>query len=468
VELERTTFETSRTGEYFYDHELAKQTGQPRHNFATVVLKELVDNALDACETVGVAPEVGIGVADEPGVIRLTVSDNGSGIPPETVGKILDFDVRVSDKAAYRSPTRGAQGNALKTVVGIAHALGGIEPVVVEACGIRHDIRAWVDPADELRVNHDPARADTGPGTRVTLALSSEGQCFDPGFWARSFALFNPHATVNYSRFAADPPRDNRQSYQGNGEDRETEETYKSTVAYPEEWRKVLPSDPTSPHWYDTAALKRLVFAHIAYTRRGGRDLPLGEFVRQFRGLSSTKKAKAVCAGFNGVGHLSRFEEHPGKIDELLRAMQEHSKAPSHNVLGVVGEEHFRIHFETAYDVEAFTYKRARGYFPSGLPFVFEFALAVTDAPGHLYCAINFSPTFGDPLEGTKISGPKFEAQGIREFLRQGHALPDAHSYWYEAPANVAVAAHIITPAPMFLDRGKSRLQLEEVHGQDI
>jgi hypothetical protein len=43
--------------------------------------------------------------------------------------------------------------------------------------------------------------------------------------------------------------------------------------------------------------------------------------------------------------------------------------------------------------------------------------------------------------------------------------LPDVGA-WYEAPADVVVAAHIITPAPVFLDRGKTRLQIEEV-GQD-
>jgi hypothetical protein len=244
-------------------------------------------------------------------------------------------------------------------------------------------------------------------------------------------------------------------------------ETYKSSVTFPEGWRKFLPTDLTSPHWYGPAALRRLVFSHIAHVRRGGRDLPLGEFVRQFRGLSSTAKAKAVLARFADIRHLSDFEEHPEKVGELLAAMREDSKAPSHNVLGVVGEGHFRARFEEAYDVREFTYKRAKGHFPSGLPFVFEFALAVTEAPGHLYCGINFSPTFGDPLEGTKIAGPKFEAHGIRGFLQQGYALPDTNYYSYRAPANVAVAAHIITPAPVFMDRGKTRLQLEEGHGQE-
>ncbi len=213
AKLERTTFETSRAAEYFDARELQAQTGQPVQNFATVALKELVDNALDACESAGVAPETSIEVRNESGTIWLAVSDNGPGILSETVRKILNFDVRVSDKAAYRSPTRGAQGNALKTVVDIPHALGGIEPVVVEARDVRHEIRAWVDPADELRVNHDRAQAATGPGTRVTLALSPVDQNFDPDFWVRSFALFNPHTTVNYSRRADD---DYRSNYQGN------------------------------------------------------------------------------------------------------------------------------------------------------------------------------------------------------------------------------------------------------------
>jgi len=61
-----------------------------------------------------------------------------------------------------------------------------------------------------------------------------------------------------------------------------------------------------------------LVFSHIAHARNGGRDLPLGEFVRQFAGLTSTKKAKAVCAHLPGFAYLSDFEENPDAVGELL------------------------------------------------------------------------------------------------------------------------------------------------------
>ena len=127
--LERTAFEFSRAREYFELKELSTLTGQEPETLAAVVLKEVVDNALDGCEMAGVAPyitvEVDGDVAAVDGEIRMSVTDNGGGIPPEVVAKVLDYNIRVSDKSAYRSPTRGAQGNALKTVVGIPHALGG-------------------------------------------------------------------------------------------------------------------------------------------------------------------------------------------------------------------------------------------------------------------------------------------------------------------------------------------------------
>ncbi|MDP9457707.1 MAG: hypothetical protein M3Q60_18500 [Actinomycetota bacterium] len=222
-----------------------------------------------------------------------------------------------------------------------------------------------------------------------------------------------------------------------------------------------MPSEPTSPHWYSQASLQALAFSHIADAANGGRDLPLGEFVRQFQGLSSTAKARAVTKHLPDFRHLSDFEDHEEAVGDLLARMQEASKAPKPAAFGFVGEEHFRAFFESVYEVKEFKYVRRSGTLPSGLPLVFEFALAHLDRPGHLYAAINYSPTFGDPLEGTTLAGPEFKANSIRGFLSQGHALPNTDRAWHFSPASVAVAAHIITPAPIFLDRGKTRLNME-------
>src|SRR5215218_6451606 len=199
--LERTTFEFSRAREYFELKELSTLTGQEPETFAAVVLKELVDNALDGCEMAGVAPYITVEVDGDIAVdreIRMSVTDNGGGIPPEVVAKVLDYNIRVSDKSAYRSPTRGAQGNALKAVVGIPHALGGQEPTVIEGRSVCHEIRPWIDPAGAVRIEHEESPSSLTEGTRVTVTLPVGEQLFDPLHWARSAALFNPHATLIY------------------------------------------------------------------------------------------------------------------------------------------------------------------------------------------------------------------------------------------------------------------------------
>ncbi len=221
AQLQRTTFETSRAAEYFDARQLSTLTGVSQDEFASVCLKELVDNSLDACETAGVAPVVSVKVERDDEVIRLSVADNGPGIPAEVVRKVLDYNVRVSDKAAYRSPTRGAQGNALKTVIGIPYALGSREPLVVEARGTSHRIRPWVDPAGGVHFDYASAEMllPSTSGTTVSLTLPNGltgdaaalaaidglandhvAQDFDPLHWVRSFAAFNPHATLSYQR----------------------------------------------------------------------------------------------------------------------------------------------------------------------------------------------------------------------------------------------------------------------------
>jgi DNA topoisomerase VI subunit B len=123
---QRTHFSESTHNDFFTVNGLQSSTGQTSRDFGNVVLKELIDNALDACESAGIEPRINVAVElTGNNEMVLTVSDNGAGLDGSIVEKILDFNTRTSDKAAYKSPTRGAQGNALKTIFGIPTALGG-------------------------------------------------------------------------------------------------------------------------------------------------------------------------------------------------------------------------------------------------------------------------------------------------------------------------------------------------------
>ena len=112
--LERETFRTSRLLDFIGQRELTAQIGHPANEWPYVILKELADNSLDVCEEAEVAPEISVSVDTTEGTI--TVADNGPGISSKVVSDILDYAVRVSSREAYCSPTRGAQGNALKTI----------------------------------------------------------------------------------------------------------------------------------------------------------------------------------------------------------------------------------------------------------------------------------------------------------------------------------------------------------------
>ncbi|MFH1921698.1 MAG: ATP-binding protein [Planctomycetota bacterium] len=141
--LRRETFRTSRAMEFLSRKELIAQTGHQPEVWPLMVLKELVDNALDACEEAGIAPKIQVTV-DEEGIL---IADNGPGIPPQVVRQVLDFSTRVSSREAYVAPDRGAQGNALKTILAVPFVLNGECGIVeISARGVRHKITLKVDP----------------------------------------------------------------------------------------------------------------------------------------------------------------------------------------------------------------------------------------------------------------------------------------------------------------------------------
>ncbi len=427
--LKRSTFETSRALEYLTEKELRAQIGYGAEYWPAAILRELIDNALDACEAADVLPMVTISTTDD----CLIITDNGPGIPAQTIIKSLDYLVRVSNKAYYVSPTRGQMGNALKVVWGAAFVATGTGCVEVTSRGKCHRIEIGLDriaQCPQIRHTTKPTIVKTGTEvkihwtdlTRLLRELSPDSYNRPPtaAELVAGFVAFNPHAA-----FILDGQRTARTS---------TDMRWK--------WS---PNQPTSAHWYNAETLRDLIAAYIARERDGAPERTVREFVAEFRGLSATAKQKVVTEGWSGK-RLHEFvaggDVDPKFVMQLLTRMQAASTAPPATALGIIGQDHLTA-WMTAQGVapDSIRYQRKAGI--DGLPFVLEIAFGVNTDDNSTRCIVtglNWSPVIGGDPDPTLRSG-----------IAEARLDPNDP---------VTLVVHIARPRFQFADRGKTRVML--------
>lgn len=385
----RTAFTTSRHLDFFSVKELTAQIGHPRSAWPLVLVKELIDNALDACEEANIAPAIKITV-DEGG---LTVCDNGPGIPPEVISGILNFEVRISSREAYVSPSRGAQGNALKTVVAMPFVLHGEQgKVTISARGLRHEIMVRVDrlrqkPVIE-HIRHEDALVQNGTSITVHSSSSSAGtndlflqieddQRLDddedstssfPEIKARfvgladDFTVVNPHVELKLDWFG---------------------HCLLDVKPTDSTWDKWRPSNPTSPHWYEPEHFARLVSAMLSHDLAHGHQRTVRELISQFRGLATSAKQKVILdvtklsrATLRALMNADGLSLSEPVLKQLLNEMKSASKPVKPEQLGFIGKEHLAAKFQTLNcEMDSFNYQRAIGS-TNGLPWIVEVAFA--------------------------------------------------------------------------------------------
>jgi DNA topoisomerase VI subunit B len=440
--------------EFCTRRELQNQTGHSVHDWPVVVLKELVDNALDACEEAEIAPVISIDV--EPGLIA--IQDNGGGIATDTIKSILDYTIRVSSREAYVSPTRGAQGNALKTILAMGYVLDrerdsmrGINNeaagvTIIETRGTKHRIEFRVDHINnEPKIIHTTAPSSVDAGTRVTILwpenwLTPAETTFTR--LAESYAWLNPHLTL-------------RGTWNGR--------QFINVAATDPRWEKWLPSNPTSAHWYDETRLQRYLAAHVARDRDLGRHRTVRAFLSEFCGLSGTSVQRKILeevgcshqslAQFFGVDQVNRKG-----IAKLLAAMRKYSKPVAPKRLGVIGIEHLKQRFLAACgNSDTFKYQCRKGMTSDGIPYVVEFAFGLhqsglsKDGIGvsrKFVTGANWSVGINNPFRAFGSTG-----EGLESTLAKVRA---------NATAPVICCLHLSSAYIQYADRGKSSIILEE------
>jgi len=465
--------------DFFSERELMTQTSHDRREWPLVIIKELADNSQDACEEADVAPVIEV-CCDAGGI---SVADNGPGIPESALEGQLDYSVRVSSREAYVSPCRGAQGNALKTLLPMPYILDPDNgKVVVEAHGIRHIIACGVDPISQ-RPAIDTKKSKLAKSKKLQICNGNKKQAFScgtlfrlewkpikdkwpfdstadldflfPKVWhlVEGFALFNPHLTISLDWF---------------GQKRKT------WLATDRKWKKWRPCDPTSPHWYGRANLERLIGAYVTHERDNHETIRgaklVNDFLAEFDGLTgSGKRTKVLNACQLKRARLSELAVD-GKFDTeriavLLDAMQRHTRPIKAQRLGMIGEEHFKSRLlEIGIKPESFRYTRKlakpekvkndkieRKDKASFLPWVLESAFGwlgdeSTDLR-KIFAGANWSAAIKNPFRSFGATGEGLEAE--LNNLKAGAHEP------------IVFALHLAHPRASYTDRGKSALIVE-------
>lgn len=406
------------------------QIGHEPKLWGRALLKELIDNALDACESAGIAPNIDLSVLEG----KVTVADNGPGIPDHVIDGVLDFSVRISTNSAYVSPSRGQLGNALKCVVAAPFVLNGSVGIVdIEANKQRHRIEIRMDHIrQEPVITRTLHSSDISAGTKWTLH-SLELACLLDGdesgdlYWANwtrlDFESLNPHARITLNGQLA--------------------------FRYADIQKKWTTNKPTSPHWYSLERFQNLV-AH--YVREQG-STTVRDFSGQFLGLTRSPIRSQLLERTNMAAKSMADLVVDGRVDReqtatLLDAMKALTDEVEPSRLGAVGRDAVLGWMENFDFIEdSFKYKRLSFGTNHGLPYVIEVAFAALedDECGRcITCGVNYTPMLGVPV------------RELFDYLSECRV---------DAGDQCLIWLHIITPAPVFTDAGKSILTLPGGHG---
>lgn len=281
----------SRASENFIKDGLETLTGQSTRNWGRYVVKELVDNAPEAVEAGADEPAVSVsldieGQRSRAYARRVTVADNGPGIARERLEKIADAEQFGGTKRHYALPTRGTQGNALMTIIGIQHLADG-GPLVIGTRGTRYEIQVDADtvsgkPAVSV-VSTEPQEETPDRGTRVHVEFGDSGRkwaSFRQAFRTLAgFLALNPHVSFDTPLSLSEAATDTTTQYSPRGN-----------------------ATTGRVHWFDQSAFEERVKADL----RADPSLTVKASVREFDGLRGHDNATA------GINETQLVDIDPG------------------------------------------------------------------------------------------------------------------------------------------------------------
>jgi hypothetical protein len=409
-------FSYNREYDYIRLEGLHRATGRPAHEWDIYIIKELIDNALDAdealwcCDT-RLFPLLSISVeyiaVPPPQCQQLIVRVGNRGqFPVEQILDIFATQWYTSRKSFLKSITRGALGNALKTLLGIPYALHNrvaedwkpaLKPLSI-CCGATEYLPCYmVDPTIQiLRLGCERRPCKPVAGTLISVGLDYFVQekprtLTEIESLAQQYALCNPHAQFHWVVEM---------------QDRMWEKTYPVQTGWTQKYRELAPVQ-----WYSLASFKDLLSALYRDHNKGtagGNRLPVQTVCSYFAGFSvpvspTQQGYMPVARVIQKLGQdtLTSDDINSPIAKVLYAAIARHNPSFRSTQLGYIGQEHVQTQLRSSLPIAGkIQYAIATDVDndPS-MPLVVEMAVAyLQEGKRQVWTAINFSPTYNDPF----------------------------------------------------------------------
>lgn len=413
---------------------LSSHLGVGRDKWLTVLVKELLDDALDACEAHGTeTPEIHVEINET----MLSVAHNGPGQDEKTITAMVFGAAEEIPAPLFFGLSRGQNGKTLKALVAALLLVDGERGYMqIESFGNLHAFeirRLGNDDGAYLAYSMHESAITTG--TRISFyapppvqaLLSADGHTLSGVIeLVDNIAAFNPHVHIAFH---------------------EAPKEWILSDGLPPPWVKWRLHDSPSPHWYDNERFRHL----IGELLQRQPESTVGDFIDQFHGLAnatfwgtalgnahlfqSTRLAE-LDSDANTVSHLH---------DRLLTLMKRDAPKVGPQELGVVGRNHFYAWMgERLADIQydSLDYVCFTGVDDAKAPYVLEVAFASTlSGAREIIAGINFTWCLAESIPAL-------------------NTILDASAIRKSAPVQLLV--HIASPRMRHVDRSRAGFLLPD------
>lgn len=319
------------------------------------VVKEAVDNSLDACEEARILPEINVQIVEmAPEKFRVIVEDNGPGIVRKNIPNVF-ARLLYGSKFHSMKQSRGQQGIGISAAVLYAQLTTGRPARITSRIDAKHPAHYF-----ELHLNTQKNEPEIlkdeevvwkkEHGTKIELDIEASYQKGDQSVdaYLKETAIVNPHATIIYTNPKA-----------------EQLVLARATDKLPKEPAEIKPH----PYGVELGIMLKMIRATESRTLQ---SFLINEFSRV-----GPETAKEICANAGLQTDMKPRELELAHVEKLMEGIKKTKIiSPPTDCIVPIGEELLEKGLRKEITAEFYTAITRSPEVYRGIPFVIEVALA--------------------------------------------------------------------------------------------